>query len=264
MKGIVILCGLLLSSLLAIPAQSAGESGGEPTTAERIAWAEEKLAAAETAEERVAAQGEIGHARLAAGEYEKARAEYEKALAHAGEDQPPWLRARVEAWIADSYLMAGEYAKAEAGYRQAEETGPGHPSLAKNVAARRHVSGRLAAARKIMAVKKELAETEFSSADARVMAQVKIGHAWKEIGEHERARVEYRKLFQHPARNQLDLRATIETWIADSYLSEKDYARAEEAYLRAQRMGSGGGWRVDYVRRKLEEVREHLAAGQED
>lgn len=109
--------------------------------------------------------------------------------------------------------------------------------------------------REITLAERQLAEAE--TTDARVHAQAAIGHAWLAAGDFDRARQEYEKAFQYPARDQLHLRAAIQIYVADSYMQQGDYVAAEAAYARAMEIGPGG-WRRDHVEKRLAEVRELL------
>lgn len=77
-----------------------------------------------TAEELVNAQLAIGRLLADAGEFDRARQEYEKAFQYPAADQTH-LRAYIQMRIADSYLEEKKYPEAEAAYAKALGIGPG-------------------------------------------------------------------------------------------------------------------------------------------
>jgi len=71
----------------------------------------------------------------------------------------------------------------------------------------------------------------------------------------------YEKAFLYPAADQLHLRAAIQMRIADSFMQEKAYADAEQAYAKALEIGPGG-WHKGHCEENLQKAR-NLAAGEQ-
>ena len=111
------------------------------------AVAEKKLAEAKakkmTVAERVEAQLDIGAARLAAGDYVGARAEYRKAFTFLKRSHRH-IRAAIQTTIADSYMKEKDYAEAIKAYTRAREIGPGGWRI-------KHVAANLTQARELAA-----------------------------------------------------------------------------------------------------------------
>jgi hypothetical protein len=89
---------------------------------------------------------------------------------------------------------------------------------------------------------------------AQVAAQLEVGDVLLSAGDFDRARAEYHQAFQYPAKDQIHLRSSIQLKIADSYLEQKKYREAVEAYERAQKVGLGG-WRIQHAAKNLEKAR---------
>jgi tetratricopeptide (TPR) repeat protein len=87
----------------------------------------------------------------------------------------------------------------------------------------------------------EAVKARQGTADELVAAQTAIGRLWADAGGLARARQAYEEAFQYPAPDQLHLRAYIRMCIADSYLAERDYARAVSAYEKALDIGVWNG-----------------------
>jgi len=97
--------------------------------AERIRKAKVKLAAASSVDDpaqrinaQVAAQLEVGHVLLSAGDFERARVEYQEAFQYPARDQLEW-RSTIQVHIADSYMKEKKYPEAVAAYEKAQKIG---------------------------------------------------------------------------------------------------------------------------------------------
>lgn len=97
--------------------------------AERIRWAKRKLEIA--AEEKdpvsrinaqVAAQVEVGHILVSAGDFDRARGEYQQAFQYPAKDQLDH-RSSIQIAIADSYMKQKKYREAAAAYGEAQKIG---------------------------------------------------------------------------------------------------------------------------------------------
>lgn len=88
-----------------------------------------------------------------------------------------------------------------------------------------------------------------------VAAQLEVGDILLEHEDCERARLEYQRAFQYPAKDQTDLRSSIQLKIADSYMKQKKYEQAVDAYTKAQQIGLGG-WRIKHAAENLKRARE--------
>ena len=92
----------------------------------RIRQAQKNFEAAKggTADNLVGAQVAMGNLWLDAGDYARARVEYQKAFQYPENDQS-YLRSSIQLSIADSYMKEKKYAKAVAAYEKAQKIGLG-------------------------------------------------------------------------------------------------------------------------------------------
>ena len=97
--------------------------------AERIRQAKRKLAIAAEEKDRVsrinaqvAAQMEIGDVLVSAGDFDRARVEYQQAFQYPAKDQLEW-RSTIQTAIADSYMKQKKYREAAAAYEEAQKIG---------------------------------------------------------------------------------------------------------------------------------------------
>ena len=97
--------------------------------AERIRQAKRKLAIAAEEKDRVsrinaqvAAQMEIGDVLVSAGDFDRARVEYQQAFQYPANDQLEW-RSTIQTAIADSYMKQKKYREAAAAYEEAQKIG---------------------------------------------------------------------------------------------------------------------------------------------
>ena len=89
---------------------------------------------------------------------------------------------------------------------------------------------------------------------ARFAALQKRGKLWQAMNQYDKARDEYKRGFEKVAPAMVDLRSYIQMTIADSYFDEQNWVAAEEAYLKAEKIGLYGD-RKHLVPAKLEKVR---------
>jgi hypothetical protein len=108
---------------------------------------------------------------------------------------------------------------------------------------------------RVREARRKLKAIKGGTADDLVGAQLAIGAIWLSSGDYTRARQEYVKAQQFPAGDQLNLRAFIQMNVADSYMNEKKYSEAADAYAEALKIGAGG-WHKDHCEEYLKKAKE--------
>lgn len=85
-------------------------------------------------------------------------------------------------------------------------------------------------------------------------ARIKRGNLWKAMQQYDKAHEEYMADLSMIPADMLDLRSYLQMTVGDSYMDEQNWIAAEEAYLKAQKIGLYGDRKVE-VPEKLEKVK---------